>query len=83
MTHLFCKCTGGSDYTQTTSDLTFDAGTSRACAEIPIVDDNLSESPEVFTVSVVPDGDPGVIVTPATANVTITDNDGMCFQYHR
>lgn len=50
---------------------------------IPIIDDKLSESVEVFSVTVASlVGEPAVVVMPDTANVTITDNDGMYFQQH-
>lgn len=65
------------DYDATAAQLTFSASESRACAEIPITDDSMSEPMEMFAVSLsFLDLMPGVAIMPDSANITIEDNDG-------
>lgn len=52
--------------------MTFDPTTSRSCAEIPIIDDDVPEDDETFTVTVT---DTGINITPDTGIVTIVDDD--------
>jgi uncharacterized protein involved in high-affinity Fe2+ transport len=70
--------TGGMDYDAIASQLTFSASEGRACAEIPITDDIISEPMEVFAVSLTSPGllPEGIAVMPDSANITIADNDG-------
>lgn len=70
------------DYVATAARLTFSASESRACPEIPITNDSVSEPMEVFAVSLsfldlipIPEG---VAIMPDSANITIEDNDGKC-----
>ena len=74
-------CTGGVDYEATVSELAFDMNTNRACAQIPIIDDDISEALETFSVSInVSDAvstPQGIIIMPDTASITVLDNDGM------
>ena len=62
------------DFSAVAVELQFNATTSRACADIPITDDNRVELPENFTVGIGSD-DPDVDFAPPTATVTILDND--------
>jgi uncharacterized repeat protein (TIGR01451 family) len=65
----------GQDFTATSSTLTFAAGQTTATVRIPITNDTLAEGPETFTFSLL-DPSAGVTLgTPATATVTIVDND--------
>ena len=57
-------------------DLTLDASSSRACANITINDDDVLEDLEEFTV-VLTEEDPTVDVDRDQATVQIVDNDGM------
>ena len=72
---------GGVDYDATVSQLTFSASQSRACAEIPITDDIISEPMEVFAVSLsflddLMSGPEGITIMPDSANISIIDDDG-------
>ena len=62
------------DFSAVAVELQFNETTSRACADIPITDDNRVELPEIFTVEI-SSGDPDVDFKPSTATVTILDND--------
>ena len=63
--------------------LSFNQETSRACANIPIEDDDITEDPEDFKVTLVPDGeDPNDPDNPMT-NVTIIDNDNVTIGFER
>ena len=65
----------GVDYDTTSVELLFNAANSRACAQIPIEDDNLDEDPETFDVTLVTT-DPDISLAPDQAMVIINDNDG-------
>lgn len=78
--YIFFFCLAGDDFDDDMIILTFPIGASptgggnRQCGLISIVDDNLVEVTEFFTVqSTVP---AGVVFTANTATVTIADNDG-------
>lgn len=61
----------------TLATLFFDMSTARDCANIPITDDNVTESPEEFCVVLYPeDGDPEDPGNPKTT-VTIVDDDAV------
>ena len=62
------------DFSAVAVELQFNETTSRACADIPITDDNRVELTENFTVEIRSD-DPDVDFAPPTATVTIIDND--------
>ena len=62
------------DFSAVAVELQFNETTSRACADIPITDDNRVELPENFTVDIRSD-DPDVEFVPPTSVVTIFDND--------
>ena len=66
-----------SDFTRITAELTFQATVALQCSSISIVDDNILENDEVFSVQL-STLDPDVNVTRSTATVTIVNNDGEC-----
>lgn len=68
------SATSPADYSSVSVELTFDESTSRACADIPIEDDQIVENPDVFRV-VVEGDDPDVVFDPSSSTVTIIDND--------
>ena len=70
------SATSPADYSSTTVGLTFDESTSRACADIPIEDDQIVENPEDFRV-VVGGDDPDIVFDPSNSTVTIIDNDNV------
>ena len=70
------SATSPADFSSVSADLTFDESTSRACVDIPIVDDQIVENPEVFRV-VVDGDDPDVVFDPPSSTVTIIDNDNV------
>jgi len=76
--------TAGSDYTATNGTLTFLAGETNQTITVPILNDGLVESTETFTVTLSnPTGEGAVLGTPATATVSITENDagGLQFEF--
>ena len=80
---LYCICTDGSDYDGIDSTFTFSAGSppdSRVFVPIDILNDNIAETDQIFTVTLTsetPDvftvADEGGLIT-----VTIIDDEGMC-----
>ena len=62
------------DYGSTTVNLLFNAGISRACALIPIVNDNFDENDEIFDVTLTTSDDE-IRLAPDQSMVIITDND--------
>ena len=75
MSYLY-SYVGGVDYTRRTVVLTFDPITSRSCTDIPIINDDVPEDDETFTVTVT---DTGINITPDIGIVTIVDDDGGFF----
>ena len=73
--------TAGSDYNSTTFTLEFtssDEGTTRRCANVPIIDDRLSNEPvEPFSVSFVSISPAGRQGPDRETCVFIEDDDGM------
>ena len=69
--------TAAIDYATVTAQLTFQATVALQCSSISIVDDNILESDEVFSVQL-STLDPDVNLTTSTATVTIENNDGEC-----
>jgi len=66
----------GADYTATTGVLTFAAGETSKVLTIPVTDDAGAEGPETFSVAFSnPAGGVATLAGPATATVTIADND--------
>jgi len=63
------------DYSFTSSEVTFSAITSSQVVTIPILDDTILESSETINVTVT-SVDPAAILNPASAIITLDDNDG-------
>lgn len=63
------------DYTATAGSLSFAPGETSHTFDVTIVDDAVVESSETFTVKIGPLLNGGTLGTPASAVVTITDND--------
>ena len=73
---LFMVPTAPDDYTLVENVLTFSPGVNESCTTIiPIVDDSVLENDEVFSVTL-STTDSDVSLDPASATVTILDNDG-------
>ena len=70
------NASSGSDYTAKSGTLTIPAGQSTATLSIPILDDNTIEPAETFNVQLL-DVTNGMLGSPRTATVTITDNDAL------
>lgn len=65
------------DYNVVTSQLDFTDTVRTSCVMMDIIDDVVMESLERFAISLtLPNGDQFQLGTPASAAVTITDNDG-------
>ena len=67
--------TSGSDYTATSNTLTFGPGETSKSIAIPILQDNVYEGNETFTVTLSTPGGGAIVVPPTTATVTINDDD--------
>ena len=63
------------DYSFTRSEVTFSATTSSQVVTIPIIDDPVLESSETINVTLT-SVDPAAILSPASAVITLDDNDG-------
>ena len=72
----------GEDYTlmSETEQPVLNAATSRVCFRIAIVDDNIYEAAEVFSVELYTNNT-GVEISPDSATVTILDDDCMLTLY--
>jgi hypothetical protein len=71
--------TAGSDYTATSGTLTFAPGESSKTINIPVINDNVFEGNETLSIALSnPGGDgPVELIDPASAVLTIQDNEGM------
>ena len=56
--------------------VTFAPGVSKQCFDVEILDDNIVEGSEMFTISVVLQGS---LETPTDAHITIEDDDGKFY----
>ena len=63
------------DYSFTSSEVTFSATTSSQVVTIPILEDTIVESSETINVTLM-SVDPAATLNPASAVITIEDNDG-------
>ena len=63
------------DYSFTSSEVTFSATTSSQVVTIPILEDTILESSETINMTLM-SVDPAAILNPASAVITIEDNDG-------
>ncbi len=66
--------TAGADYTGGFSTLTMAAGAGSAVVQVPIINDNLAEATEVFTLSIV-NINGGTLLAPRTTRVSILDDE--------
>ena len=66
------------DYSATSSELIFNATTSSQVVEIVILEDAILESSETIHVTLT-SVDPAAILNPASAVITIGDNDGKLY----
>ena len=79
-THLFFAATPGDDYIQQSSELTFASGAvlgTLTCANITIIDENVVERPESFSV-VLLQSTPGVRINSSRATSTVEIIDDGC-----
>ena len=74
-THTY---TAGFDYVPTTTELTFQPGTTSVCGSVgQVKDDIIVEGAESFSLLLSSQNN-RVLIPQNTAQVTIEDNDGMC-----
>ena len=66
------------DYSATSSELIFNATTSSQVVAIVIHEDTILESSEIIHVTLT-SVDPAAILNPASAVITIEDNDGKLY----
>ncbi len=67
----------GSDYTNTTGTLTFNAGTNSLTISIPIIDDSTVETNENFRLVISNPGLGAVITSTNTSHINILENDSL------
>ena len=76
---------GGEDYTDVTITLTFGAAVLTQLATVPIIDDNMDEDTEFFSLALT-STDNAAMLNPATATVSIKDSKltiwELQFQYN-
>ena len=74
---MSCRFAAPADYQTVERELTFGSTTSRIPVSIPIQSDQLDEPNETFRVLLTQEPATGTVtLMPATATVTITDDDG-------
>ena len=83
--HTFISSTTDDmDYRGVTTTVIFESNKNRTCFDIQIINDQLDEETELFSVEIlsVPSDSGVVISTPALATVSIIDDDGKncCFK---
>ena len=67
------------DYSNTTTDLILGPSTRTQCVLIPVINDMVPETLEQFRVKLAMKTPlPGIVLTPVTATIVITDDDGKC-----
>ena len=72
---LFCFL-DGQDFTTVSQSLTFSPQALTQCIQVVILQDNISENPEIFNVLISSD-DPDVKLSSPSTSVTITDDDSV------
>lgn len=65
------------DFSAMLTSLRFSSSVSQQCINVSITDDAELENDEMFSVNI-STSDTAVSLNPASALVTISDNDGMC-----
>ena len=74
--------TAGTDYTATSGALTFGAGVTSMVFTVPLVNNAALEPDETVNLTLmVPAGSPAMLGTPASAVLTIHDDDGPTFRF--
>ena len=68
----------GEEYTPVSTNVTFNASTATQTVNIPILDNEIVAGSTVFSVSLT-SADPAAILNPASADITIEDDDGEKF----
>ena len=67
----------GSDYQRVNRTLTFQPNENQMCFEVPILNDELDEGTESFSVEIISVPSSGVVLgDPGRSIISITDNDG-------
>ena len=74
----FSYCIAGEEYTTVSTSVTFNASTSTQRVNIPILDNEIVAGSTMFSVSLT-SADPAAILNPASANITIEDDDSEKF----
>ena len=74
---FFSPPSAGSDYTTTSEEVTFEAGSTRTTVTVPITDDNEVENENIFTAVLSSSGSNNIMIGEDAATVTIVDDDGQ------
>lgn len=84
LTEYFFYSAGHNDYSSVNTQIMLEACHNRACVEIHIVNDELVEGNETFTVELsdLHSNDSRVILSPVQAQVTINDDDDGTFKVY-
>ena len=67
-------CIAGEEYTPVSTNVTLNASTPTQTVNIPILDNEIVTGSTMFSVSLT-SADPAAILNPASANITIEDDD--------
>ena len=73
-----CICIAGEEYTPVFTNVTFNASTPTQIVNIPILDNEIVAGSTMFSVSLT-SADPAAILNPASADITIEDEDSEKF----
>ena len=79
---MYMFSTGGVDYNSGPYDVTFPAGETNATFDVTLVNDNLLERNENFTLTINVNSLPRRVATNTIAQTTVTiiDDDSKCWQ---
>ena len=76
-------CSAGEDYTATSTVITFGPDDAEMAVTIPLINDNVVEGQENFTVVLSLDSPPpNVELEQSEVLIIITDDDGEIFEHH-
>ena len=70
----FVISSAGEEYTSVSTNVTFNASTATQTVNIPILDNEIVAGSTMFSVSLT-SADPAAILNPASADITIEDDD--------
>ena len=78
--YINCFCKGNVDYTSGSYNVIFPAGITSASFDVSIIDDNILESNETFSLNIIHHLLPTKVTrgNPKTSTVTIVDDDSKC-----